>query len=152
MPTISEIPSYKNPIPTTDVIIEYTQNSIEGLVLIERKNPPYGLAIPGGFHEFGLSAGLNAVKEAAEETGLEVIIEDENHPFCIRSSPDRDPRGHMITTVYVARGRGAIQPGSDAKTAAHYPIDRVIALVLTSGFVFDHGSIIKEYLVSRGYL
>ncbi len=146
MPKIEEIQSYRNPFPTTDVIVEYNLNGVEGLVLVDRKNVPHGKALPGGFHDLGLSAGQNAAKEVLEETGLEVIIEDENHPFCTRSRPDRDIRGHMITVVYVARGYGTIKAGSDAMNAAHYSIADVRELIANNELAFDHGSIIEEYL------
>lgn len=140
-----DLENFRNPFPTTDVIIEYG----EGIVLITRKNPPYGMALPGGFAEWGLSLDENARKEAMEETGLEVIIEDPERPFCVHSDPKRDPRGHMISVVYVAKGYGDLKAGDDAKTASVCSIDEVRRLVREKGFAFDHGRILEKYLAWR---
>ena len=93
-----------NPYPTTDIIIEYERAGKEGIILIMRKNPPIGLALPGGFAEYGISLEENARKEGKEETNLEVILENEEQPFCVHSDPQRDPRGHMISVTYIAKG------------------------------------------------
>ena len=69
------------PLMATDIIIEYNDGKKEGIVLIERKYPPYGRALPGGHWEEGLTLGQNAAKEAIEETGLEVRIENPDMPF-----------------------------------------------------------------------
>ena len=132
---------YKNPIPTTDIIIEYNA----GVVLITRKNPPYGLALPGGFAEHGLSLEENAVKEAYEETGLAIKILNPKNPW-VYSNPDRDPRGHMISNTYLAQGFGKLIAGDDAKTAAVYTIDNIISMLDQNKFAFDHEDIIKDYL------
>lgn len=154
---------YKNPIPTTDIIIEYmdeksgeksSENSDgkkEGIVLITRKNPPHGLAIPGGFAELGLSLEENAIKEAKEETGLNITIENPNRPF-VYSSPKRDPRGHMISNTYIAKGHGILKAGDDAKDARVYSVSELIALLGKEELVFDHEKILRDYLEYKGYL
>jgi len=147
MPAEKDIQEYRNPIPTTDIIIEY-QN---GIVLIERKNPPYGLAIPGGFAEFGLSLPDNARKEAREETNLEIIIENEDMPM-VFSDPDRDPRYHMISVAYIARGFGKLQAGDDAQAARVYTINQVRDLIENNRLAFDHARILTKYLKHRGYV
>jgi ADP-ribose pyrophosphatase YjhB (NUDIX family) len=149
MPTQEQIQTNEWPIPTTDIIIEY-QN---GIVLVERRNPPYGLAIPGGFAERGLSLPDNARKEAREETGLEIIIEgDEDEPFCVMSDPDRDPRYHMISATYIAKGVGELKAGDDAKAARVYTINEVKDLIENDGLAFDHAKILIKYLKHRGYI
>lgn len=142
---------YQTPIPTTDIIIEYDNGQKEGIVLITRRNKPYGLALPGGFAEKGLSLGTNAKKEAREETGLDVLIEDEDTPFCVRSDPNRDPRGHMMSVCYVARGSGELKAGDDAKTAILYSLSEVYALMGRGVFAFDHERILSRYMQQKGY-
>ena len=143
-------PGYRNPIPTTDIIIEYCDGEKEGIVLITRKNPPYGLAIPGGFAELGLTLEENAQKEAREETNLEVELLNPGRPY-VYSNPDRDPRFHMISNTYIAKGRGTLQAGDDAAKARLYSIDEVVELFGTGKIVFDHENILKEYLKCRRY-
>lgn len=137
---------YKNPIPATDIIIEYDK----GIVLIERKNPPYGIALPGGFAEFGISFGENAIKEAKEETNLDVIIENEEIPFCIHSNPNRDPRTHIVNIVYIAKGYGILRAGDDAKKAYVYSLNEIKDLIKKNVLAFDHGKILTKYLNYRG--
>jgi 8-oxo-dGTP diphosphatase len=156
MPATDKIEGYRNPFPTTDIIIEYRDGIKEGIVLITRKNPPYGIAIPGGFAEWGICLEDNARKEAMEETGLEIILENPGRPY-VYSNPDRDPRGHMISNTFyakglwVAEGHGSLRAGDDAKTVALYSIDEVIELVRNNGLAFDHGRILRDYLLNRGY-
>src|SRR3989344_1153707 len=147
-----KFPVQRNPYPTTDIIIEYAQGGVEGIVLIERKNYPHGIALPGGFYEWGLTPEENAIKEAKEETGLDILIEDPLHPLCVRGSPTRDPRGHMLSLAYIAKGSGILRAGDDAKAARLYPIDEVLRIVQEHKLVFDHEEIVKEYLKVRGYV
>ncbi|MFW5746059.1 MAG: NUDIX domain-containing protein [Nanoarchaeota archaeon] len=150
MPDTQTLQRFRNPFPTTDLIIEYNDGRREGIVLIERRNPPLGLALPGGFAEYGLSLEDNALKEAKEETNLEVILENPGHPLCVRSSPDRDPRAHMISIAYVGRGYGQLCAGDDAKRAHLYTFDQARQLVEKEALVFDHTEILKEYFAYRG--
>ena len=143
MPKQEEIQHYRNPIPTTDIIIEYKG----GIILIERKNPPYGLALPGGFAEHGLSLPDNARKEAKEETGLEVILQTpEDEPFCVKSDPSRDPREHMISVTYIAKGYGQLKAGDDAKNAYIVTPKDIHSLIQQNKIVFDHPDILTKYL------
>src|SRR5512135_3120204 len=103
-----EIDVYRNPIPTVDIIIEVGPNEI---VLIKRKNPPYGWAIPGGFVDYGESLEKTAVREAMEETDLEVKLIRQFHTY---SDPKRDPRHHSISTVFIAKAKGVPQAKDDA--------------------------------------
>ena len=132
-----QIRLYKNPIPTVDIIIEYNQE----IVLINRKNIPYGWAIPGGFVDYGESVEETAVREAKEETGLEVEL---RYLLGIYSDPNRDPRMHTISTVFVGRGKGDLQAADDAKDADLFDRD-----TLPSPIVFDHEKVIKDYFNQR---
>ncbi|MBI1969877.1 NUDIX hydrolase [Candidatus Woesearchaeota archaeon] len=149
-PETYQRPNYRNPFPTTDIIIEYSDGKKEGIVLITRKNPPHGLAIPGGFAEWGLSLEENARKEAREETGLEVILETPEQPLCVHSAPDRDPRAHIISIAYVAKGYGTLRAGDDAVAARLYTIPEVKELIRKRQLAFDHDRILLKYLQWRG--
>lgn len=130
---------YRNPVPATDVVIELYEESgrYKGIVFIERKNPPYGIALPGGFHEYGLSAEENVTKEAKEETGLDIQLVNQ---LGLYSDPDRDPRKHIISIVFIARATGIPIAGDDAKKVFVLKDNNIPKLV------FDHNKIIKDYL------
>lgn len=143
---------YQNPIPTTDLIIECSSGNKEGIVLITRKKFPYGKALPGGFHELGLSAEKNAIKEGKEETNLEIVLQDPERPLCYHTDPHRDPRYHIISATFIATGRGTLRAGDDAKTADLYSLDEIVELLKTETFAFpDHKRAIEKYLTHRGY-
>lgn len=144
---------YRPPYLATDLIIEYNDGKKEGIILITRKNPPYGIALPGGFAEYGLTLEDNARKEGKEETGLEFIIENPEHPLCVHSAPDRDPRGHVISATYYGRGYGKLQAGDDAASAALYSIEELKAMLGKSMFAFhDHERAIIEWMLVRGHI
>ncbi len=126
---------YKNPYPTVDIIIEY-QN---GIILIRRKNPPYGWAIPGGFVDYGESLPDAAVREAKEETSLDIKL---NEQFYTYSTPDRDPRFHTISTVYIATGTGILKGNDDASDAKVFSESN-----LPGDIAFDHREILDDYFV-----
>ncbi len=123
----------KNPLPTVDIIIEYEN----GVVLIERKNPPYGWAIPGGFVEYNESLESAALREAKEETNLTVFNLKQFHAY---SAWDRDPRGHTIANVFTAFGKGKLSAASDAENAAVFFLEN-----LPERIAFDHRKILDDY-------
>lgn len=127
----------KNPFPTVDIIIEYKG----GVILIKRKNPPYGWALPGGFVDYGESLEKAAVREANEETGLKIELVRQFHTY---SEPDRDPRFHTVTTVYIAKAEGSPSAGDDALDAAFFTLDN-----LPDNIVFDHSKILDDYFNGR---
>ncbi len=130
--------SYRNPFPTTDVIIYDPENSARGVVLIERMNPPYGFAIPGGFIDYGESAEHAAVREMREETSLDVELLG---LLGVYSAPHRDPRSHTMSVVYVGKATNpdALCAGDDAKHAAFYPLNALPELA------FDHGAVLEDF-------
>lgn len=132
----AKLPDSKNPVPTVDVIIEING----GIVLIERKNPPYGWALPGGFVDYGESFEKAAVREAREETGLEVTLTEQFHTY---SDPRRDPRQHTSSTVFIARASGQPRGGDDAARAGIFTRDNLPQLA------FDHARILDDYFRSR---
>ncbi|MBU0483681.1 MAG: NUDIX hydrolase [Proteobacteria bacterium] len=124
--------THKNPVPTVDIIIEINK----GIILIKRKNPPYGWALPGGFVDYGETLETAACREALEETGLTVKLKKQLHTY---SDPKRDPRRHTISTVFIAEAKGNPRAGDDAAEAAIFMQNEIPTLV------FDHKEIINDY-------
>ena len=124
---------YKNPIPTVDIIIEYKK----GIVLINRRNFPFGWAIPGGFVDYGESLEQAAIREAKEETNLDITLTTQLHTY---SSPDRDPRQHTISTVFTAIGKGELKGKDDALEAEIFYKNN-----LPDNIAFDHRKILYDY-------
>jgi len=118
---------------TVDIIIHSAAHRI---LLVERKNPPHGWALPGGFVDPGESLDVAARREAGEETGLELA---DLFQFATYSAPNRDPRGHTISTVYVAKPVGEAQAASDAAHLDWFPLDHLPETA------FDHGTILADY-------
>jgi ADP-ribose pyrophosphatase YjhB (NUDIX family) len=124
----------KSPFLTVDIIIEIDGR---GIVLIERKNPPHGWALPGGFVDYGESVERAAVREAREETSLDVELTEQFHTY---SDPARDPRHHTVSTVFIARAAGAPRGADDAKRARIFTESNLPAEI-----VFDHRGILADY-------
>lgn len=127
----------RNPYPTVDIIIEYAG----GIVLIERKNPPHGWALPGGFVDYGESVERAAEREAMEETGLRLA---ELRQFHVYSDPRRDPRWHTMSTVFTATGLGDAEAADDAASLRVFRKDE-----LPVTMAFDHRRILDDYLAER---
>ena len=130
----NEIAVYHNPIPTVDIIIEIAS---KGIVLIKRRNPPYGWAIPGGFVDYGESLEAAALREAREETSLEVELIRQFHTY---SDPCRDQRHHSISTAYIAKAKGIPQAKDDAIEIGIFTESN-----LPDEMAFDHRSILDDY-------
>lgn len=124
----------RNPYPTVDIVIE----ARGGIVLVRRRNPPHGWALPGGFVDYGESVEDAAVREAREETGLDVELVA---LLGVYSDPDRDPRFHTMSTVYVGSSAGDPRGGDDAAEARVFPVGE-----LPDDLAFDHERIIGDYL------
>jgi ADP-ribose pyrophosphatase YjhB (NUDIX family) len=129
-----ELECYENPFPTVDIIIEIPGR---GIVLIKRKNNPIGWAIPGGFVDYGESLEEAAIREAQEETSLKVELIRQMHTY---SDPERDPRHHTITTVFIARAQEEPVAADDAQEAGIFTEDN-----LPEPLVFDHREILRDY-------
>lgn len=128
----ARVQTFRNPVPTVDIIIE----TAGGIVLIERKNPPHGWALPGGFVDYGEGFEDAARREAAEETGLEVTLTLQFHTY---SDPKRDARQHTASTVFVATADGLPLAADDAKDAGVFDEGTLPPLV------FDHNRILRDY-------
>ena len=129
---------HKNPVPTVDIIIEITRHDgKKGIILIDRKNPPFGWAIPGGFVDYGESLEQAAIREAKEETSLDIRLKRQMHTY---SEPSRDPRQHTISTVYIADAQGTAVAQDDAKGIGIFT-EEEIAFPLA----FDHRQILDDY-------
>ena len=124
---------FRNPTPTVDVIIEVP----DGVVLIARSNEPRGWAIPGGFVDEGESVSAAAVREAKEETLLEVTLTEQ---FFCYSDPARDPRQHNISVVFIATAQGSPRGADDAAEARVFALD-----ALPQDLVFDHAQVLADY-------
>ena len=131
--------NHRNPVPTVDIIIEVGE---AGVVLIERKNIPHGWALPGGFVDYGENLEAAAVREAKEETSLEVHLVEQFYTY---SDPSRDPRQHTISTVYIATARGVPRGADDAKVAKIITEGELPSLI-----VFDHRRILSDYFAYKG--
>ena len=129
---------HKNPFPTVDIIIEIDREDGQtGIVLIERKYPPHGWALPGGFVEYGESLEETAVREAKEETSLDIRLVEQFYTY---SDPGRDPRFHTISTVYIATAQGRPRARDDARNVGVFTeADRPRPLA------FDHDRILQDY-------
>jgi 8-oxo-dGTP diphosphatase len=132
--------AWKNPIPTVDLLIELDDRP-GTLVFIERKNEPRGFALPGGFVDEGEFVADAAVREANEETALDVELTELFHVY---SDPARDPRKHTVSTVFVARARGEPRGGDDAARCIVCAPDAVPAPL-----VFDHARIVADYVTYK---
>jgi ADP-ribose pyrophosphatase YjhB (NUDIX family) len=124
---------YRNPVPTVDIIIELK----DGIVLVKRRNPPPGWAIPGGFVDYGETVEAAAVREAREETGLDVTLV---RLLGVYSDPRRDPRLHTISTVFVATASGTPVADDDAADAGVFTEG-----TLPKEIAFDHRQILEDY-------
>ncbi len=129
-----EIPVYRNPLPTVDIIVEIPDGKV---ILIKRKNPPPGWALPGGFVDWGESLEEAAIRELKEETNLSVTSLIQMRTY---SRPDRDPRFHTITTVFIAQAEGIAFPQDDACEIGFFPREN-----LPQDMAFDHREILNDY-------
>ena len=144
--------AWRNPKPTVDIIIRQGDD----IVLIRRANPPYGWALPGGFVDEGEPVEAAAIREALEETGLDVALDELLYVY---SDPSRDQRMHTISVVFTATAEGLPRGGDDAAEARHFPLQGLrAALALPSpaldglSLAFDHAQILRDYLrfIDRG--
>jgi 8-oxo-dGTP diphosphatase len=134
---------YRNPAPTVDIIIELVDRPHRPIILIERQNAPVGWAIPGGFVDYGESVETAAVREAQEEISLPVVLIEQ---FQVYSDPNRDPRQHTLSIVFLATATGEPQAADDAKNVGvfhHWDIP--------TDLCFDHDKILRDYWLYRHY-
>jgi len=125
------------PLLTVDVVIELVDRPGRPIVLIERRNPPLGHALPGGFVDLGETVEAAARREAREETGLAVTL---TRLLGVYSDPARDPRGHTVSVVYVGEASGEPRAGDDAARV------RIVEPAELPVLAFDHARILADYL------
>ena len=135
--------NFRNPAPTVDIIIEMIDQPHRPILLIERKNPPPGWALPGGFVDYGETVEAAAIREAKEEVSLEVELIEQFHVY---SDPHRDERQHTLSVVFTAIARGTPRAADDAKKVGFFEL-RESPKVLC----FDHQQILQDYLRYRHY-
>lgn len=131
------MPKPITPLLAADAIIELLDYPGRPFVLIERVYPPYGWAIPGGFVDVGESLEHAAIREAKEETSLNVEL---TSLLGIYSNPQRDPRNHTVTAVYIAQAHGTPIAADDAKTYGLFSFDN-----LPEQLAFDHAQVLEDY-------
>ncbi|NJD06023.1 MAG: NUDIX hydrolase [Methylococcaceae bacterium] len=125
------------PLLAADALIQLVDRPGKPIVLIERANPPHGWAVPGGFVDVGESLEAAAVREAKEETCLDVTLVA---LLGIYSNPARDPRGHTVTAVYVAEATGTPEAADDARHLDVFTLDR-----LPAPLAFDHAQVLADF-------
>jgi len=125
---------HRNPVPTVDVVIEMSGG---GIILVRRKNAPLGWALPGGFVDYGETLEEAAMREALEETSLKVSL---TGLLGVYSSPDRDPRQHTISTVFIATASGHPRANDDAAEIGTFTEQDI-----PPSLAFDHAKIIADY-------
>jgi 8-oxo-dGTP diphosphatase len=135
--------AYRNPTPTVDIIIELIDRPQRPIVLIERKNTPFGWAIPGGFVDYGETVEIAAQREAQEETGLQVELIEQ---FYVYSDPNRDARQHTLSVVFIATAMGEPQAADDAKNVGIFE-----SWLMPTNLCFDHDKILRDYWRYRHY-
>ena len=140
---------YRNPKPTVDAVIDVGA----GVVLIKRKNPPHGWALPGGFVDEGERVEAAAVREAREETGLDVTLLDLLYVY---SDPQRDTRMHTISIVFTARAEGQPRAADDAADVQVVPHASLVQMLSAEQprldglpLAFDHAEILRDYIAWR---
>ncbi len=126
------------PLLTVDIIVELIDRPAKSIVLIERRYPPYGWALPGGFVDVGETLEQAAAREAREEISLPVSLILLLGGY---SDPQRDPRGHTVSAVYIAQASGMPVAADDARTLELFPISS-----LPNKLAFDHHRILHDYL------
>ncbi len=127
----------RNPFLTVDAIIE-TEG---GIILIKRKNPPPGWSIPGGFVDYGETLEDAVIREAKEETGLDIKIIRQFHTY---SDPKRDPRHHTVSTIFIASAAGIPVAADDAKEAGVFTRG-----TLPEDLAFDHRQVLEDYFSGK---
>jgi len=132
---------YRNPVPTVDAIITIMRGGKEHIVLIKRKNPPYGWALPGGFVDYGESLEHAVVREAKEETCLDITDVKQFHAY---SDPKRDSRQHTISIVFTSKAEGDPVGSDDAAEAVLFTKD-----TLPEQIAFDHREILEDYFSGK---
>ena len=134
---------YRNPAPTVDIIIELLDRPGRPIVLIERKNEPFGWAIPGGFVDYGESVETAAIREAKEEVSLQVKLIEQ---FYVYSDPQRDARQHTLAIAFIATAQGEPVAADDAKNLGIFH-----QWDLPTNLCFDHDRIMHDYWNYRNY-
>lgn len=128
----------RHPRITVDAILEWPGRRV---ILITRRFLPSGLALPGGFVEWGETLEDACRRDVLEETGLSILSLRQFHSY---SAPGRDPRHHTISVVFLARAEGTPRAGDDAAGIHIVSLD-----ALPETLCFDHAEILADYRSGR---
>jgi len=129
----------KTPYLTVDGIVKIFNPDFRGIVLIKRKNPPLGFALPGGFVDIGEKVEDALKREMKEEINLDVDIDE---LLGVYSDPNRDPRLHTASCVFVCSANNLPKAGDDAKEAFVVKLEEIP----WDKIVFDHAEILRDFL------
>jgi 8-oxo-dGTP diphosphatase len=127
---------------TVDAIVEYKGK----IVLIERKNPPYGWALPGGFVDVGETVEAAVKREMMEEINVELLDLKQFHVY---SDPKRDPRWHTVSLIFTATCNTEPKAGDDAKNAALFTKEEIMKMNDEGKLCFDHGKVLSDHFLQR---
>ena len=128
------------PYLSVDGIIKIFNPNFLGIVLIKRKNPPFGFALPGGFVDVGEKVEDALVREMKEEVNLDVKIQ---RLLGVYSDPNRDFRFHTVSCVFVCNAFSLPKAGDDAKEAFVVKLEEIP----WDKLVFDHATVLKDFLL-----
>lgn len=138
-------PRVSHTVVTVDSLVLRTHQDRQEVLLVTRQRPPFvgKLAFPGGHLDFNEDPESAGLRELREECGLEGEIVK---LLAVAGKPNRDPRGHYVTIVYLVnvRDTSTLRAGDDAAQALFYPVSEM--LQQPEAFAFDHYDLLRSVI------